>query len=404
MPKTKKTKTRVANTTTTKTKIHVGWLMATLLIAAVAIVGVVVIRLSQASDNKSIILRPSDPNVQVCGINPASQALHLCAGGFADTADGKAWRTSVNDTLGNFNWFGPYEKLTAWPDNTTKSVQACVTLRDNLPYGIKVQYVFDITADFGARVLATRTIEGQEGAFKTSPNSLTVQCLTANLEAKGFPADYNNVEYRIRTTRGSADIFNMTRTITGTVTSSYVPPAAKEEGMIWPVNANIAKMRGPSSPGGSGCYGAPRAGGRRHQGVDLIGTGNLRVINGNLYNDQIDVLAAKSGTVVNINNPADPSGYGNFIIIEHTPGELYTLYGHLSSISVNVGQRVNQGQVIGRTGEGGNAGPIQPGFVHTGNQVHFQVQNRYSGSAGIPFTNTIDPSSMISQPIDRNGC
>lgn len=404
MPKTKKTKTRVANTSAAKTKIHVGWLMATLLIAAVAIVGVVVIRLSQASDNSSVVLKPTDSNVQICTFNPANQALHLCRGGLVDTDDGKAWRTSVNEIGGN-QWYGPYEKLTAWPDDTSKTVQACVTYRDNLPFGVSAQFEFDMAYDGGTKILGSpRTIDGQKGAFKTTSNGLTIQCLTANLEARGFPADYNQMEYRIKMLRGSIDIFQMVRTLNGTVTSSYVPPAAKEEGMIWPVNANIAKMRGPSSPGGSGCYGAPRAGGRRHQGVDLIGTGNLRVINGNLYNDQIDVLAAKSGTVVNVNTPPNPTGYGNFIIIEHTPGELYTLYGHLSSISVSAGQSVKQGQVIGRTGEEGNAGPIQPGFVHTGNQVHFQVQNKYSGSAGIPFTNTIDPSSMISQPIDRNGC
>lgn len=380
--------------------------MGAILIVLIAVVGILILRLSQAdSGNALVVLKPSNSNVRVCNIDTNAKALNVCSGEMVDTATGKAWRTSVN-SLGNFNWFGPYEKLTAWPDNSQKSVQACVTVRDNLPFGIQAQYVFDITADSGARTLASRTINGQEGAFKTSSNSLTVQCLSASLPANTYPADYSKVEYRIKTLKGSLDIFQMSRALSGTVTSDMVQPTQNQQtqGMSWPVNLAIAKMRGPNSPGGSGCYGAPRSGGARHEGVDLIGTGNLRIQNGNLYNDQIDVLAAQSGTVINVNQPNnDPGGYGNFLIVKHND-HLYTMYGHLSAIYVGVGQQVSQGQVIGKTGEAGNAGPIRAGFVHTGNQVHFQVMNAYNGSAGIPFTSTIDPSSLISQPIDRNGC
>jgi murein DD-endopeptidase MepM/ murein hydrolase activator NlpD len=413
MPKTNKTKSRVSKRISSKRGFQFRWWMGVLLVVVVAAIGVLVPRFSNASGNVSVVLRPSDTNVKVCNTSPESQALHLCAGEFADSTDGKAWRTSVN-TLGRFKWFRPYEKLTAWPDDSAKSVLACVTVRDNAAllkqfnplYNTVTKYVFDITIDDGTRVLSSRTIEGQVGAFKTGSNGLTIQCLSADLPANTYPADYSHVEYRIRVLQGSVDIFQMARTLRGTVTSSLVPATttAKPEAMIWPVNASIAKMRGPNSPGGSGCYGAPRASGSRHQGVDLIGTGNIRAVNGNLYNDQIDVMAAKAGTVVNINTPPNPGGYGNFLIIEHAPGQLYTLYGHLSSISVGVGQHVDQGQEIGHTDETGNAGPIQAGFVHTGNQVHFQVQNKYSGSAGIPFSNTINPSDLITQPIDRNGC
>jgi murein DD-endopeptidase MepM/ murein hydrolase activator NlpD len=72
------------------------------------------------------------------------------------------------------------------------------------------------------------------------------------------------------------------------------------------------------------------------------------------------VAAAKEGTVI---FAGWKSGYGNCIIIKHQFGYT-TLYGHLSRISVRVGQWVSQGQTIGRVGSTGNS---------TGPHLHFEV-------------------------------
>lgn len=53
--------------------------------------------------------------------------------------------------------------------------------------------------------------------------------------------------------------------------------------------------------------------------------------------------------------------YGNTVIIDHGFG-LMSLYGHLSSLGVEEGDRVDRGQVIGRSGETGLAG---------GDHLHF---------------------------------
>jgi murein DD-endopeptidase MepM/ murein hydrolase activator NlpD len=69
-------------------------------------------------------------------------------------------------------------------------------------------------------------------------------------------------------------------------------------------------------------------------------------------------MASRSGMVVRAERN---KGMGNFIIIRH-PGNLTTLYGHLSQIYVRPRQFVRQGEVIGAVGKTGNANysDIQP--------------------------------------------
>lgn len=77
-----------------------------------------------------------------------------------------------------------------------------------------------------------------------------------------------------------------------------------------------------------------------HLGVDLA---SLK---------RAEVGAAQRGTVV---FASDLGIYGNTVVIDHGLG-VFTLYGHLSSIQVVVGDWVSTGQVVGRTGQSGLAG------------------------------------------------
>ncbi len=75
---------------------------------------------------------------------------------------------------------------------------------------------------------------------------------------------------------------------------------------------------------------------------------------------QSPVTAASNGTVVF----AGPLGiYGDAVIIDHGLG-IFSLYGHLSAITTQVGAGVQRGDTIGRTGETGLAG---------GDHLHFSV-------------------------------
>jgi hypothetical protein len=75
---------------------------------------------------------------------------------------------------------------------------------------------------------------------------------------------------------------------------------------------------------------------------------------------RIPILAANTGVVL---YAADLGIYGNCVIVDHGLG-VQSLYAHLSSLDVQVGDRVEQGQVLGRSGMTGLAG---------GDHLHFTM-------------------------------
>ncbi len=76
------------------------------------------------------------------------------------------------------------------------------------------------------------------------------------------------------------------------------------------------------------------------------------------------ILAAAEGTVLISKSSGWNGGYGSYIVLSHGNGT-QTLYGHLSGTTVNVGDHVNKGQLIGYMGSTGNS---------TGTHLHFEVR------------------------------
>ena len=74
------------------------------------------------------------------------------------------------------------------------------------------------------------------------------------------------------------------------------------------------------------------------------------------------VMAAEAGTVTTV--LYSNKSYGNRVIIDHGNG-ISTLYGHNSTISVSLGQKVSKGQTIAGVGSTGRS---------TGNHVHFEIR------------------------------
>lgn len=95
------------------------------------------------------------------------------------------------------------------------------------------------------------------------------------------------------------------------------------------------------------------------------------------------VFAAEDGIVISVYRwngnvtSGDSNSYGNYVIIEHRyykDKPLRTLYAHLDSMLVRVGDIVKEGTIIGYTGNTGNV---------KGPHLHFEV--RYNGTRVNPL-------------------
>ena len=72
----------------------------------------------------------------------------------------------------------------------------------------------------------------------------------------------------------------------------------------------------------------------------------------NKAGSQIPVYAMEAGTVIQVNNwSTSNSGPGRFVTVAQKSG--WFMYAHLSSVAVNVGQSVREGQQLGRMGTTG---------------------------------------------------
>ena len=131
-------------------------------------------------------------------------------------------------------------------------------------------------------------------------------------------------------------------------TSDVIPSPG---GFIWPVSTSkiiTSPMGGRVSPGGIGST--------NHRGVDIGGVGTTSA-----------AMATKAGKVILaktvVYGSYGGSGYGNYVVVDHGGGYT-TLYAHLTSVSVSVGQMVSQGDTVGITGSTGNS---------TGPHLHYEV-------------------------------
>ncbi len=128
-----------------------------------------------------------------------------------------------------------------------------------------------------------------------------------------------------------------------------------------PPGGPVRFLRPVPGPIGDG-FGAPRGGGRRHQGLDFPVPYGTRV------------GAAGRGTTIYA--AYNQGGYGNLVVIQHRLG-FTTWYAHLSSITSWVGEEVTGGTRIGYVGSTGYS---------TGPHLHFEVRR---------YDTPIDPVPLL---------
>ena len=107
--------------------------------------------------------------------------------------------------------------------------------------------------------------------------------------------------------------------------------------------------------------------GKVHEAIDIAGSG-----------EGSPIFAAGSGNVVKAKRNA-PS-LGNYVVINHNNG-YYTIYAHMSSLTVTQGQAVQKGQQVGTMGHTGFA---------TGTHLHFGLYKN-----GMPYRDGIPLNPLI---------
>ena len=109
-----------------------------------------------------------------------------------------------------------------------------------------------------------------------------------------------------------------------------------------------------------------RSGTDFHTGVDFTGSN----VNGK------KVVAANAGNVIFTKTTYIPGkSYGKYIIVDHGGG-YSTLYAHLSSVNVSVGDYVKKGQSIGNVGSTGWS---------TGPHLHFEIRVNGKHTNPLPY-------------------
>lgn len=113
---------------------------------------------------------------------------------------------------------------------------------------------------------------------------------------------------------------------------------------MYPVKARITSPFGPRRHPIFGVV-------SMHSGIDLAAPRGT------------EIKAAEGGTVI---YAGWYGGYGRVAIIDHSKG-FSTLYAHLESINVRLGQRIKQGDIVGHEGTTGYS---------TGPHLHFEVRSK----------------------------
>ncbi len=213
----------------------------------------------------------------------------------------------------------------AWTQETVTEKESIVSF--------STEYVYDDTLEEGVRLTKT---EGQDG--------------------------YTLVTYTVKYYRG--ELLSKERTdseVYAPVNEVIVIGTKKEEGFVLPFQT------------GQGYY-LSQDYSNSHYALDFAVW----------YGDPI--LAVKSGTVIMAYDEGDfPKTdlnwtYGTFVVIEHEDG-VRSLYAHLKSRTVSVGDRVQGGEIIGTSGNTGRVNPTPTAqYPLAGTHLHFEIRVKINGS------------------------
>lgn len=193
-------------------------------------------------------------------------------------------------------------------------------------------------------------------------------------ETKNQEAEYQKIisQIQIKQAQIQKEIFELEDKLRGEVGDV---PRPRPGALAWPLLGRLTQGYGPTSV--TGFYNDAY---KFHNGIDIA------------FEYGAPIRASLDGAVI-ASGDNGRYAYGKWLAIRHDNG-LTTLYAHLSSKAINIGQSARQGQIIGYEGS--------TGFV-TGPHLHFTVystntfraENRWFGL--LPLGGSVNPLDYLLQ-------
>ena len=301
-----------------------------------------------------------------------------CSGGGSTIASGTPWApTADNYTSPTYQQTGECsEGYLARAGNAEKNM-------DGGPIPINTITNVSIPVGTDMSVTTQMTVSPGSDPVASWTNGTTIPGVTFNTATGKFsgtatlPGQYSTTISALRADSSVID------------SKPFLLVASKSTGsdsitFIHPLPGSVITARCTASVDGTQIWSDPKRG-RPHKGIDLAYAG------GALGN----VRAAASGKVIRADGN-DARGYGNVVFIAHSNAAgkkiCITVYAHLSTIGVQVGQQVSAGDVVGVEGATGDA---------RGAHLHFEIRSP-DFSSGVGSNQSVavyDPAAYISGQV-----
>lgn len=170
--------------------------------------------------------------------------------------------------------------------------------------------------------------------------SISIQQPIGTVVVSRVGDELGGIRYGNRTQSGGVSVVSFSKTAKGSAATSFVSNRV----------AVVAPLRSAVRTSNFGYRRDPMTGNAKwHSGIDLAApTGTPIVATG-------DGVVSSAGW---------RGGYGIAVVLEHGNG-IQTLYGHMSRLNVQAGERVQAGQVIGTVGSTGRS---------TGPHLHYELR------------------------------
>lgn len=266
--------------------------------------------------------------------------------------------------------------MITWPCGSYANVnspQGALDVASMLPG----KYAFlDRSKRADAAATPTEAIETQEAPQIKAPEATEIKTSAVEPAAHASDARSMNIDTLIDLMRQATEASSVIQSMPESVKADAAPASAdsvtrvldvvakvparravdaraliKSRGLMWPVDGNIYSA-----------FAASR-GKRQHGAIDIVAPKGT------------PVAAAADGVVsVVANGGKNFSGYGKIVIVDHGSG-VHTVYAHLDSYQVKIGQSVTRGQAIASVGRTGRV---------TTNLLHYEV--RVDGKKIDPLT------------------